>query len=246
MGLDLGPLGWGWLAVVVLGASFIRGFSGFGSAALMMAGGSLVARPAVLVPVVILIELVLALPQWLSVRGHIDWRRAGALFAGCLIGVPVGVRVVAALGEDAARAVVAGIILAGCAGLMGGWRMARAAGLSSHAGVGLLSGLANGAAVGGLPVAAFFAAQPIAPAAFRATLVAYFALLDLWTVPVMWREGLFDRGSLRLAALGLPLSVLGLMLGSRRFHAAPPEEFRRMAIGLLAGLAVLGLLRSAL
>ena len=158
----------------------------------------------------------------------------------------MGVRAVAALGEDAARAAVAGIILAGCAALAGGWRMARAAGMPSHVLVGTLSGITNGAAVGGLPVAAFFAAQPIAPAAFRATLVAYFALLDLWTIPVMAREGLFGWEGLRLAALGLPLSALGLALGSRRFRAAPPEGFRRMAIGLLAGLAALGLLRSAL
>ena len=144
MPLDLGPLAWGWLALVALGASFVRGYSGFGFAAL------------------------------------------------------------------------------------------------------LVSGLANGAAVGGLPVAAFFAAQPINAAAFRATLVAYFLLLDAWTLPVMWREGLLTSDTLLLAALGLPVMLLGLHLGSRHFLKAPPEEFRRFAIWTLMALAVLGLLRATL
>jgi uncharacterized protein len=243
---DLGPLAWGWLALVVLGAAFVRGYSGFGSAALMVAGGSLAADPSVLVPVVVLIELALAVPLWTSVKGDIDWRRVGALFVGCLVGVPLGVRAIAAMGPDATRASIAVIILLGCAALMRGWRLDRPAGLPAHGVVGILSGIANGAAVGGLPVAAFFAAQPIVPAAFRATLVAYFALLDIWTIPVMAREGLFGWDSILLAALGLPLSVLGLHLGSRRFLAAPPEEFRRFAIRTLVALALLGLLRAAL
>lgn len=243
---DLGPLAWGWLALVILGAAVARGYSGFGSAALMMAGGSLVADPGLLVPAVILIELALAVPQWPSVRGHVHWGRAGALFLGCLLGVPLGVRAVAALGADGARVAVALAVLVGCAALMGGWRLKRPAGLPAHGLAGVASGLANGAAVGGLPVAAFFAAQPIPPAAFRATLVAYFALLDLWTIPVMAREGVLTWDSLGLAALGLPLSVLGLALGSRRFRLAPPEEFRRLAILLLAALALLGLGRAAL
>ena len=40
--------------------------------------------------------------------------------------------------------------------------------------------------------------------------------------------------------------LLGLHLGSHRFLAAPPEEFRRFAIWTLMALAVLGLLRAAL
>jgi uncharacterized membrane protein YfcA len=100
--------------------------------------------------------------------------------------------------------------------------------------------------VGGLPVAAFFAAQPIPPATFRATLVAYFAFLDLYTLVVLGAGGLVTRQSLALAALGLPVMLLGLFLGSRHFLKAPPEEFRRLAIWTLVALALLGLLRAAL
>jgi uncharacterized membrane protein YfcA len=243
---DLGPAGWAWLAAVALGASFVRGYSGFGFAALLVAGAGLVTDPVALVPAVLVCDVVLGAPQWLSIRGAIDWRRVGSLFAGCLLGVPLGVWAIAAMGADAARAAISLWMLAMCLVLLRGWRLAGPQGMPAHAAVGVVSGLANGAAVGGLPVAAFFAAQPIPAAAFRATLVAYFLLLDAWTLPLMAHRGLLDRDALVLATLGLPLMLVGLHLGSRRFLAAPPEEFRRFAIATLMALAVLGLLRALL
>ena len=244
--LDLGPLAWGWLALVALGASFVRGYSGFGFAALLVSGAALVTEPVALVPAVLVCDVALGAPQWRSVRGAIDWRRVAALFAGCLLGVPLGVWAIAAMGPDAARAAVASWVLLMGLVLLRGWSLPRAPGLPAHGAVGLVSGLANGAAVGGLPVAAFFAAQPIDAAAFRATLVAYFLLLDAWTLPVMWREGLLTVDTLLLAALGLPVMLLGLHLGSRHFLKAPPEEFRRFAIWTLMALAMLGLARATL
>ncbi len=243
---ELGPLAWGWLAALAFGAAFVRGYSGFGLAALLVSGAALVTDPVRLVPVALLADTLLTVPQWLTIRGHVDWRRVATLFGGCLLGVPVGVAAVAAMGADAARAAVALWVLAMGALMLRGWRLSRPAGDAAHAAVGVVSGLANGAAVGGLPVAAFFAAQPIPAAAFRATLVAYFTALDLYTLPIMAWQGLFTRESLLLAGLGLPLMLLGLHLGSRRFLAAPPEEFRRFALVVLMALAVLGLLRAAL
>jgi hypothetical protein len=244
--LDLGPLAWGWLALVALGAAFVRGYSGFGFAALLIAGAALVTPPVALVPAVILCDIALTAPQWATVRGSIDWRRVALLFGGCLLGVPLGVQAVAAMGEDTARIAVALYVLAMCLVLLRGWRLARPAGDAANGALGVVSGLANGAAVGGLPVAAYFAAQPIPPVTFRATLVAYFAVLDLYTLAVLGAGGLVTRHSLTLAALGLPLMLLGLHLGSRRFLAAPPEEFRRFTIRALMALALLGLVRALL
>jgi hypothetical protein len=53
----------------------------------------------------------------------------------------------------------------------------------------VISGLANAPGMGGLPVAAFFAAQPMPAAVFRATLIAYFPLLDLYSAPLYWARG---------------------------------------------------------
>jgi uncharacterized membrane protein YfcA len=241
---DLPPAAALWIAAASLGAAFVRGYSGFGFAALLIAAAGLVTNPLHFVPVVLLADVVLSAQQARDIRRHVDWRRVATLFAGCLAGVPIGVWALARTTPDTARAAISLYILAMCALLVTGWTLRRSAGDAAHVGTGVISGIANGAAVGGLPVAAFFAAQPIPAAIFRATLIAYFTLLDLWTLPLLWAQGLITRDTLVATTLCLPLMILGVHLGSRRFLSAAPEGFRRFAILLLAALAVLGLLRS--
>lgn len=240
---DLGPGAMAWLMAVCLVAGYVRGYSGFGFAAIIVTGAGLVADPMRLVPVVILTDLLLTGQQVRSIRGAVEWRRVAGLFVGCLIGVPLSVWALAAVGIDAARAAISVFVLAMCALMAAGWRL-QPQGDGANLGVGLVSGLANGAAVGGLPVAAFFTAQGLPAAAFRATVIAYFCALDLWTLPVMAQAGLVTGQTLLAAAWLFPAMSLGVWAGGRRFIAAPPEDFRRFAILLMAALALAGLLRS--
>ncbi|MFN4159688.1 MAG: TSUP family transporter [Gemmobacter sp.] len=241
---ELSPATAIWMAAASFGAGFVRGYSGFGFAALIVTSAALVTDPLVFVPVVVLADLVLTAQQARGIRADIDWRRAGALFAGCLAGVPVSIWALGLLGVDGARMAVSAFVLVMCAVLAVGWRRARAGGDEANLAVGLVSGLANGAAVGGLPVAAWFAAQPMAAATFRATLIAYFTLLDLWTLPLMMWAGMVSGQTLMATALLLPVMSLGVWAGGRRFLRTEPREFRRFAILLLSALAGAGLVRS--
>jgi len=233
-----------WLGLTFFVAAFVRGYSGFGFAALVVSGAGLVTNPMLLVPVVILADIALTAQQARGIWHHIKWRRVSMLFLGCLAGVPISVWALSAIGVDLARAIISLYILAMCALLLTGWQLRRATGDAAHIGTGFISGLANGAAVGGLPVAVFFAAQTLSAAAFRATLIAYFTLLDLWTLPIMAWQGLITRDTFIATAMGLPVMILGVWLGSRRFIAAEPLGFRRFAIILLAVLALFGLGKS--
>ena len=235
-----------WVAAVIFGAAFVRGYSGFGFAALIIAGTGLVTDPLPFVSVVILADILLTAQQARGIRPHVQWRRVWTLFAGCVVGVPLSLWALSSLGTDAARAVISVYILIMCAALISGWSLRRATGDAAHVATGFVSGLANGAAVGGLPVAVFFAAQAMSAAAFRATLIAYFTLLDLWTLPLLHLRGQITGETLVATALGLPLMVAGVWAGSRRFLNADPQDFRRVAILLLAVLATLGLGRSVL
>ncbi len=232
------------LALVLLGAAFVRGYSGFGFSALVVAGGGLFMNPLFLVPVVILCELAMTLVQGRAIASLIDWRRVGAMFIGAAIAMPVSIWALARIGTDPARLAISVLILGMCVILLAGWTLTRRIGVAGHAGVGVVSGLANGAAVGGLPVAAFMAAQPIPAAVFRATMVAYLTAIDLIALPLMWGQGLISRDTGLVFALSLPLLLVGLVLGGRHFLAASPQDFRRMTIWLLAALATLGIVKS--
>ncbi len=234
----------GFMAVAILVAAFVRGYSGFGFSALIVAASGVVTNPLNFVAVVVILEFAMSAQVWRGAGPDVDWRRVGLLLAGAVVGLPLGLWALTGIAEDTARALISGYVLVMCAVLLAGWRLTGEVGAGGTVAAGLVSGLANAPGMGGLPVAAFFAAQPMAAPVFRATLVAYFPILDVYSAPLYWWHGLVTRDTFVASALALPLVALGNWLGSRHFFATDPREFRRFAIALLAVLAGTGLARA--
>ena len=246
MPFDLSLAGTVWMAVAVLGAAFIRGYSGFGYSAMVIAASSLVMNPLNMVAVVVILEMAMSMQAARGISGDVDWRRVGLMLAGAAVGLPLGLWLLTGISEDAARAVISAYVLVMCGVLLAGWRLAGEARGVSNLGMGVISGLANAPGMGGLPIAAFFAAQPMRAAVFRATLIAYFPLLDLYSAPLYWYAGLVSWDTLWASLIALPLTFLGNWLGGRHFLNTDPQDFRRFAILLLAGLAGMGLVKAVL
>lgn len=246
MPFDLSLVGTVWMGVAVLIAAFIRGYSGFGYSAMVIAASSLVMNPLHMVAVVVILETAMSVQAARGISADVDWRRVGFLLAGAAVGLPLGLWLLTGISEDAARAVISGYVLVMCFVLLAGWKLAGEARGICNLGMGVVSGLANAPGMGGLPIAAFFAAQPMRAAVFRATLIAYFPLLDLYSAPLYWWHGLVTWDTVWASLTALPLTFLGNWLGSRHFLNTDPQDFRRFAILLLAGLAGLGLLKAVL
>lgn len=246
MPFDLTLVGTVWMGVAVLIAAFIRGYSGFGYSAMVIAASSLVMNPLHMVAVVVILETAMSVQAARGVSADVDWRRVGLLMAGAAVGLPLGLWALTGISEDAARAVISGYVLVMCCVLLAGWKLAGEARGISNLGMGIVSGLANAPGMGGLPIAAFFAAQPMRAAVFRATLIAYFPLLDLYSAPLYWWHGLVTWDTLWASLIALPLTFLGNWLGSRHFLNTDPQDFRRFAILLLAGLAGMGLVKAVM
>ncbi len=246
MPFDLGALPVLWMAVAVFVAAFVRGYSGFGYSAMVVAASSLVTNPLNFVAVVVILETAMSLQAARGAGPDVDWRRVGLLLSGAALGLPLGLWVLTGVSEDTARAVISGYVLLMCGVPLAGWRMRGEVRGPANLAAGLVSGLANAPGMGGLPVAAFFAAQPMPAAVFRATLIAYFPLLDLYSAPLYWWAGLVGWDTLWASLWLLPLTFLGNWLGGRHFFSTDPQEFRRFAITLLAGLAGLGLAKAVM
>jgi uncharacterized membrane protein YfcA len=243
---DLGLGAAAFMAAAVLIAAFVRGYSGFGFSAMVIAASGLVTNPLNFVAVVVIAEAVMSAQAWRGVGPDIDWRRVGLLIVGAAIGLPLGLWALTSIPADAARAVISVYILIMCAVLLAGWKLGREARGASNFAVGIVSGMANAPGMAGLPVAAFFAAQTMPAAVFRATLIAYFPLLDVISAPLYFYHGMVSWDTLHASLLCLPMVFLGNWAGSKHFLNTDPQDFRRFAIGVLAVLAVLGLIKSVI
>jgi uncharacterized protein len=226
-------------------ASLARGYSGFGFSALLVASWSLVGSPARAVAVALVMEVTASVIQAVSVWRDVPWRRVGLLIAGAVVGTPAGVYVLAVTGERALRLGIAGFIFIAAVALLMGLKLRTRATPAHVAAVGVASGVCNGAvAMGGLPVAVFLTADGASPRALRATVVAYFFLLDLTGLIFLARAGLVTGETFGLAAMSLPVLIVGMWLGAKHFLGATPEGFRRATLVLLIGLAVLGIVKT--
>lgn len=232
------------LALALLGAAFVRGYSGFGFSAIFIAFAALLTNPLPLIPVVFACEIAMTAFQARGIRAHVDWRRVGWLMVGAAIALPFSVSVMLSVGEDTARIVISTVILLMALLLLSGWSLQRRIGAPGHGSVGILSGMCNSAGIGGLPVAAFLSAQPMQAATFRATMIVYLTALDLITLPLLWLGGLVTWDTATAALMAFPILGMGVWLGGRRFLAASPAAFRQSAVLLLLLLSALGLIRA--
>ena len=244
MPFDFGPATAAALAVGLLVAAFVRGYSGFGFSAIFIAFAALLTNPLPLIPVVFACEILMTAFQARGIRGHVDWRRVGWLLLGAAVALPFSVSVMLSVGETTARAVISAVILVMSLVLLSGWTLQRRIGGPGHGAVGMLSGACNSAGIGGLPVAAFLSSQPVEAAVFRATMIVYLTGLDLITLPLLWHGGLVTWDTALAAAMAFPLLGLGVWLGGRQFLSASPKTFRRFAVLLLLALSLLGLFRA--
>lgn len=224
------------LTVLVAGvAGLARGFSGFGAALIFMPAGSALVGPAVAAPVLLLADGVLSvgfLPRaWLLAR-----RRDVALMAaGAVIGVPLGAFILDHADPLALRWVIAGLASTMLVLLLSGWRYHGTPRPAVTAIVGALAGLFGGLAqMTGPPVVAYWLSGKETHGTMRASIILFFGVTTVFTVVSYLVSGLITVQSLWLALLVAPAYALGLFSGSRAFHLASPEVFRRLCFALIA------------
>lgn len=241
-------------AAAMLGAGIVRGYSGFGSSAVVVGTLALATSPARIVPVMYLMEIAASLTLLPAIRRHIDWGWLIPLTIANFIATPIGVAMLARFDERTLRLAVALILLALSVVLLtgGAKHRQRPAGMGLRWAAGGVSGLMNGiAAVGGLSVAALFLLSGTAATEIRATLIALLFLMDLSALGLSFAGGIVHAHTLALfAVMTLPM-MAGIRLGHRLFeHEARrhggDDRFRRRVSWLLLALALAGLTRQAL
>lgn len=224
------------LTVLVAGiAGLARGFSGFGAALIFMPAGSALVGPAVAAPVLLVADGVLAL-GFLPRAWQLARRRdVGLMAAGAIIGVPLGAFILRHADPIVLRWVIAGLASSMLVLLLSGWRYHGAPRAPVTAAVGAIAGLFGGLAqMTGPPVVAYWLSGKETHGTMRASIILFFGATTVFTFVSYLVSGIITVQTLWLAALVAPAYALGLFAGSRAFHLASPEVFRRLCFALIA------------
>jgi uncharacterized membrane protein YfcA len=204
---------------------------GFGAG--LIAVGSLALFMPELRDVVVMLLLV-NLPAELWVVGsswrRIEWRGVGMIFAGIVVGIPLGALFLK-LGEPTFLLTLLGgvLVMAGSAFLGTPKQAGRALPRWLAPPTGLISGLLTGLfGTGGPPLIFYYQLRGVDKTVFRGNLMALFLLMTVIRVPSYGALGLITGPRVVSAAAVLPAVLLGAFVGNSIHLRLDEASFRRV------------------
>jgi len=223
------------LAVAIaLAAGVVRGITGFGGAMVMSPPLALLLGARVTVPVVLLVESIVAAPMLWQTRHLVNWRIIGAILVAACAFVPLGVLVLAVADPNVIRNAIAISVIVFALLLLRGWRYAGTPRLATSLGLGAISGSMLGAtSIGGPPVILYLLSGPDPIETTRANLTLYVTVTSLIGILMLLQQGIFDAQAGRTSLWLAPAYYAGLVGGVRLFPRFNDNRFRRFTLALL-------------
>lgn len=231
-----------WLMVAIFVAGTVRGFSGFGTGLIYLPVAA-----QVLPPVWAITSLVICDLFGPAVIAHKAVRDAnlpdlGRLFAGVLLGLPLGLAALYAVDPTVFRWGLSGLALVMLGCLVMGLRYTGTLTPAKVFGTGTLAGVAGGAAgLPGPPVILFYLASPLPGAAVRANTLLFLLGYDLLFMLAFAVTGRFEAVPLCLGLLLAVPNALGNYCGAQFFRPGYESVYRGVAYVIIAAAALTGL-----
>jgi uncharacterized membrane protein YfcA len=223
---------------IAIAAGAVRGITGFGGAMVMSPPLALLLGPRVTVPVVLLLESIIAAPMLWQTRERVNWRMIGAILAAACLFVPMGVLVLAVTDPKVTRNAIAITVIVFALLLLRGWRYAGRPRLATSLGLGAISGGMLGAtSIGGPPVILYLLSGPDPIETTRANLTLYVTVTSLVGIAMLLQQRIFDAHAAWTSLWLAPAYYAGLVGGIRLFPRFNEQRFRRFTLALLIAVS---------
>lgn len=233
---------WLFSAVVLAVAYFVRGVTGFGSGLIAIPMLALFMPLSLVVPLVVFLDYVASASHGLKDRAQIQWREILPLLPFTALGVLAGLYLFRSVDSTTlAHALGVFILVYALYTLLvreGSWLAARPWAVPAGALGGLVGTLFG---TGGPFYVLYLKHRGLPKTPFRATFATIFLLDGAGRLSGYLAAGFFDRDWLVLAALSLPIMMLGLYLGGQ-VHTSISQRTFQVAVSLLllaSGIALL-------
>lgn len=238
---------WALAGIAALVAGVVRGFTGFGFALILVTAVSVLAPPAEIVPISLVLDIFAGLRLLPHVHHDIDRRGSALMVLGALPAIPIGALALSALHEDHMRLGIGVAVLLATLAIAAGIGLRRPPGGALKLVTGVAMGLMSGSAgIPGPPVILLYLSSPLPAATLRATAVAVFLVTDLAALAVMGAYGLVTGDLLLRCLILVPVVEAAVWLGRRLYGRAAESTVRRAALVLLFLLAVVAIGRATL
>ncbi len=229
------------IAAVAFGAGLIRGFTGFGGPAFVLAIMTLFFTPVSIVSKIVVIDFLANVYLFKACFRQIDWRPTATMVIPTLLAMPLGHWLLIELDPSIMKRAMALVIAAACLLMLVGFRYRHPMTTGWLILAGICSGIVFGGSYIALVAVVFILLGPYDKNAGRTLIVAWSFFTVLGFALIAAVSGTTGVDDLLVAAPGAATYLLGTWLGSHGFHRSSEKLFRRVAISLLLGLACFNL-----
>ena len=227
---------------IILLASFVRGFSGFGFSASSVSLLSFILPPKEIVPIILLLEIVASFFMIPSVWKKINWRFVLFLLLGVSVGTPIGINLLAYLEPRITHFIISITVLIFAFLLLKGYKNTNLNHNLSKFFVGGIAGTVNGfGTLAGLPIALYLLIIAAEPAVIRASLAALFFFTDMYALILGYFNEIVNFKSLYRSLPLLFIIPIGVSLGTRLFKDSSRNDYKKYVLYFLIIISFFGL-----
>ncbi len=230
------------IAIVAFGAGLIRGFTGFGGPAFILAIMTLFFTPYSIVSKILVVDFIASVYLFKAVYRQIDWRATACMVIPTLISMPLGHWALLELDPSWMKRAMALIIATACVMMLIGCRYQHPMTTSWLVFVGICSGIVFGGTYIALVAVVFILLGPYDKNQGRTLIISWSFFTVLGFALISVTSGTTGIDDTIVAAPGAATYLLGTWIGSHGFRKSSEKLFRRAAIGVLLCLAMINLI----
>lgn len=229
------------VALVAFGAGLIRGFTGFGGPAFILAILTLFFSPVSIVSKILVVDFLANVYLFKACYRQINWRSTWTMVIPTMIFMPLGHWLLIELDPVWMKRAMALIISAACVLMLTGFRYKHPMTTGWLIFAGICSGIVFGGTYIALVAVVFILLGPYDKSDGRALIISwsFFTVLGFALISVV--SGTTGVDDVVTALPGAVTYMLGTWIGSHGFRRSSEKLFRRTAIGILLALSIVNL-----
>lgn len=230
------------LCLAYLAAGVVRGFTGFGTALIVVPVAGIYLAPEQILTMIAISGLLSNLFLVPSAWHDADRREVGILAGAALLGMPLGIWLISSIDPTTIRWGVAAIAAVTLAAVISGWQFHARLGRKGLTAIGAGAGFVGGLTALTGPIAIiFYLANARKALAMRANMILFLAALDLLMLAILGLNGLITAPTVMIGLLVSAPYAVAIILGKSLFNPDSETLYRVVAYSIVALALVTGL-----
>lgn len=229
--------------IVIFSAGLIQGITSFGFSLLALPILSAFVPLKIIVPMLIVYSLIMNSMILYKIRKHVNIKKIYLLIISAVIATPIGANLLTNLNENILKIIVGIIVSVSAISFHFGYKIKINNEKLAYIPIGILSGLLNGSvSLSGPPIILFLTNQGVSKQIFRATLTAYFWILNIMTIITFLYKRLITYEVLKFTGYLLPALIIGVMIGIKFGNKVKEEMFKKLTTILIILMGILSII----